>query len=190
MRLMKFSTTDEQLIEGCLKNDSRSQEALFERYRKRMYAVCYRYIPDNFEAEDVMLTGFVKVYQNLKQYTFQGSFEGWMRRIMVHESLMLFRTKKMMYVEANEINAHQYSSTPEQLGFNLQEQDLLEVIQELPEGYRTVFNLYAIEGYNHKEIGEMLGISEGTSKSQLSRARTLLQEKLMVLETNNEKHYE
>jgi len=190
MRLMKFSTTDEQLIEGCLKNDPRSQQALFDRYRRRMYAICSRYVSDNFEAEDVMLLAFVKVFQNLKQFTFQGSFEGWMRRIMVNESLMLLRTKKLMYVEANETNAYQYSSSPEQLGFNLQEQDLLEIIQTLPDGYRTVFNLYAIEGYNHKEISEMLGITEGTSKSQLSRARALLQDKLLAIEVNNSRHYE
>jgi RNA polymerase sigma factor (sigma-70 family) len=182
---MKSSTTELQLIEGCRAGNRLAQQELFERFRRKMFTVCLRYLPDNFEAEDILLQGFLKVFNNLKQFSGQGSFEGWIRRIIVNEALMALRAKKMLFVEASEIHHSQLSAVPEQLGFSLDTDDLMAMVQNLPEGYRTVFNLYAIEGYSHKEIGDMLGISEGTSKSQLSRARVILQGKLEVIQDQN-----
>lgn len=175
---MNTSNTEQKLLEGCRKGNRLAQQELFEKFRKRMFTVCLRYLPDNFEAEDILLQGFLKVFLNITKYSGQGSFEGWIRRIIVNEALMALRAKKMLFVEASEIYHSALSASPEELGFSLNTDDLLNMVQELPEGYRTVFNLFAIEGFTHKEIGEMLNISEGTSKSQLSRARVILQNRL------------
>lgn len=157
----------------------KAQTALYEKYASKMLGICMRYLGDKMEAEDVMIEGFMKIFDKINQFNYQGSFEGWIRRIMVNEALMKLRTKKVVELELEEIK---YQEEPTGVFNNLNADDLLKLINELPIGYRTVFNLYAIEGYNHNEIGQMLGISEGTSKSQLSRARAILQEKVKALE--------
>lgn len=184
--LIKKSRTQDELVKGCLQGEAGAQKELYSKYASKMLSVCMRYIRSKDDAEDVMITGFMKVFEKVGQYSGEGNFEGWMRRIMVNEALMWIRKNKYMYLEVDSELA-----PPEPnlslLENHLHEEDLLEMIRKLPEGYRTVFNLYTIEGYSHKEIGEMLGINENTSKSQLSRARVYLQKQLAEIEKNIER---
>lgn len=175
------SKTETEIIEGCLSGKSWAQRSLYDRVSAKMLAVCVRYIQDRNEAEHVMIGGMVKVFEKVSQYSGEGHFEGWIRRIMVNESLMYIRKNKNMSIES-EIEDDQHEALHLDWANQLEAEDLLRLIQSLPIGYQTVFNLYAIEGYNHAEIGKHLGISENTSKSQLSRARKLLQQKLVSLE--------
>jgi RNA polymerase sigma factor (sigma-70 family) len=179
------SVTEKDLIEGCLKGDRVLQRNLFEQFSPLMLSICRRYIKERDTAEEVMVGGFTKVFDKLNQFKSEGSFEGWIRRIMVNESLTWIRKNKTMYLEVDIEEANR------EIDFDaahttLETEALLELIQELPQGYRTVFNLFAIEGYNHKEIADQLGISVNTSKSQLSRARVYLQKELAVLEKETE----
>lgn len=174
---LKKSTSEESLVKGCRKKDPRVQKEVYERWSGLMLAVCTRYIQDRDEAESVMLNGFFKVFERIDQFGSNGSFEGWIRRIMVNEALSYLRRNKqaMMMVEVEEA---QHEASYESASQQLEADDLLQLIREMPEGYRTVFNLIAIEGYSHKEVAEQLGISENTSKSQLNRARNYLQKQL------------
>ncbi|NDC79366.1 MAG: RNA polymerase sigma factor [Chitinophagia bacterium] len=151
------------------------QEALYRKYSARMYAVCLRYAGSADDAKDFLQEGFVKVYRNLERFRGEGSFEGWMRRIFVRTAIEHLRARRLQTAPLPE--GH---DTDDESGWSaldgLALEDLMRMIRLLPDGYRTVFNLYAVEGYSHREIGEMLGISEGTSKSQLARARKALQE--------------
>jgi RNA polymerase sigma-70 factor (ECF subfamily) len=188
MRLeLRNSKPLEQLVKACIRQDRKAQRALYERFAPVMHTVCLRYIKDAAEAEDILLKAFMKVFQNLKKFRAEGSLEGWIRRIIVNEALMYIRRNKNMYPE---VDVDEASESHELHPNHLAEEDLLQLIYELPVGYRTVFNLYAIEGYSHQEIAEMLDITEGTSKSQLSRARQLLQQKIhkmeMPLRQNNQ----
>jgi RNA polymerase sigma-70 factor (ECF subfamily) len=142
-----------------------------------MYVLCCRYIKDKMEAEDVLITAFAKLFERINQYKGEGSFEGWIRRIIVNESLSYLRKNKSMYVETDLEEARPVALMDTH-DAKFEADDLLTLIGELPTGYRIVFNLYAIDGYSHKEIAEQLGINENTSKSQLSRARTMLQKQL------------
>lgn len=168
-----ISETD--LIKGCIEGDRRTQEELYNRFAPKMYAVCLRYASNAEEAQDILQDSFIKVFKKLDSFRGEGSFEGWIRRIFVNTSIEYFRRKKYMQPvtekEENTIEG-KYVSVLDSLA----EKDILELITQLSPGYRTVFNLYVVEGYSHKEIGEMLGISEGTSKSQLSRAKGILQD--------------
>ncbi len=167
--------TESDLIQGCLQGDRRMQEELYRRYAPKMYAVCLRYAGNAMEAEDILQEGFIKIFKKLSSFRGDGSFEGWIRRIFVNTSIEHFRRKNYLQPvtekEENTIEG-KYLSVLDTLA----ERDILDLIQQLSPGYRTVFNMYVIEGYTHKEIGEMLGISEGTSKSQLSRAKVILQD--------------
>ncbi|GET30003.1 DNA-directed RNA polymerase sigma-70 factor [Prolixibacter sp. SD074] len=142
-----------------------------------MYGVCLRYSKDATEAEDNLQEGFIRVFTKIDQFGFRGSFEGWMRRIMVNTSLEKFRKQNNLYPVEN-ITVYEGKQLGEDLLAQITADELLQVVQELPAHYRMVFNLYAIEGYSHKEIGDKMGISEGTSKSNLSRARVILQKKV------------
>lgn len=175
------STTEEQLIEGCLKGDPKFQKDLYLKYSSLMFAVCLRYVKSETEAEDILIQGFTKVFKKIKQFERKGSFEGWIRRIMVNESLTYLRKNRSMYMEV-DIEKADMKPNLSKLENNLEAEDLMKIVHKLPDGYRSVFNLYAIEGYSHKEISDLLGISENTSKSQLSRARKLLQKYLMDAE--------
>lgn len=181
MKLSIHRDTETKLIEQCRKGHREAQRNLWDRYSGLMLAVCRRYISDRDEAEDVMIAGFVKVFANLDKFRHEGSFEGWIRRIMVNESLTYIRRNKHMYLEV-DIEEAQRSPDYAVLDNHLHAEDLMKLIGQLPTGYRTVFNMYAIEGFSHKEIAEELGISENTSKSQLSRARSLLQKHLLQRE--------
>jgi RNA polymerase sigma-70 factor (ECF subfamily) len=168
-----FSESD--LIVGCLQGNRRMQEELYRRFSPRMYAVCLRYAGNAEEAEDILQEGFIKVFKKLDSFRSEGSFEGWMRRIFVNTAIEHFRRKRyMMPVTEREENTFEgkYLSVLDDLAA----MDIMALVQELSPGYRTVFNMYVVEGYTHKEIADMLGISEGTSKSQLSRAKVILQD--------------
>lgn len=177
MLTLQKSDKLELLIKGCQKGQAKAQRELYDLYSRRMFALCKRYLSDVFEAEDAMINGFMRVFEHIGRFEASGSFEGWMKRIMVNESLGLIRKKRMMHIEVEEAE-HIGTLTSETAFDTLATEDLLRLIESLPIGYRTIFNLYAIEGYAHQEIASMLGITEGTSKSQLSRARMLLQQQL------------
>lgn len=175
---------EETLLEGCRRGSNKAQRQLYEQYAPKMLTVCRRYVSDESEAEGVMVNGFLKVFEKIGQFNGEGNFEGWIRRIMVNESLMHLRKNKRASMMVNIDEAYSQAFDEEAISM-LAAEDLLRLIQELPEGYRQVFNLYAIEGYSHKEVAEQLGINENTSKSQLSRARAMLQKKVACLQ---EKH--
>lgn len=169
-----LNIAESDLIKGCLDGDRRMQQELYNRLSARMYAVCLRYASNTEEAEDILQEGFIKVFRKLDSYRGDGSFEGWARRVFVNTAIEHFRRKKYLQPvtekEENTIEG-KYVSVLDDLG----EKDIMDLISQLSPGYRTVFNMYVVEGYSHKEIGDMLGISEGTSKSQLSRAKVILQ---------------
>jgi RNA polymerase sigma factor (sigma-70 family) len=178
MHLKIYRAKEDELIKGCLRRDSSAQKILFDTYSSKMYGLCYRYVKDSMEAEDILVTSFMKVFDKIHQFKSEGSFEGWIRRIVVNEALTFLRRNRSMYLET-ELEQADREPDYNALSDHLVAEDLLNMIQELPTGYRIVFNLYAIDGYSHKEIAEQLGISENTSKSQLSRARTYLQKVLL-----------
>lgn len=166
--------TDEQLIKECLSGRPSAQKTLYERFSRKMMGVCIRYSSSYEEAQDVLQDGFVKVFEKLGTYSGNGSFEGWVRRIMVNTALDSWRKNKQER-EMQDIEEVGYGlSSGEDIVSNITAEDLLAILQTIPSGYRMVFNLYVIEGYSHKEIGEMLNITESTSKSQFSRARSYL----------------
>ncbi len=162
------------LIRGCINGDRRMQEALYNRFSPRMYAVCLRYAGNAEEAEDILQEGFIKIFKKLDTFRSEGSFEGWIRRIFVNTAIEHFRRKRYLQTvsekEENTIEGKDISVLDKMAA-----KDIMALIKELSPGYRTVFNMYVVEGYTHKEIADMLGISEGTSKSQLSRAKVILQ---------------
>jgi RNA polymerase sigma-70 factor (ECF subfamily) len=173
--------TDQELIDGCLDGNARAQEELYKRFSSKMYGVCLRYSSNEMEAEDTLHEGFMKVFQNLSKYKFKGSFEGWVRRVMINTALKKFHREKHLYLKQDSIESSENDFREEYLptGIDrLRAGELMKMVQKLAPGFRMVFNLYAIEGYSHREIGEMLEISESTSKSQLSRARIILQRML------------
>jgi RNA polymerase sigma factor (sigma-70 family) len=177
MQFKIYRAKEDELIKGCLRRDRNAQKLLYDTYSSKMYGLCYRYVKDVMEAEDILVTAFMKVFDKIAQFKNEGSFEGWIRRIVVNEALTYLRRHRSMYLET-ELEQADREPDYNSLSDHLETEDLLKMIQELPTGYRIVFNLYAIDGYSHKEIAEQLGISENTSKSQLSRARTYLQKVL------------
>ncbi|WP_432712425.1 RNA polymerase sigma factor [Pedobacter sp.] len=183
MKLTKNYTIDD-LMEGCKAGDRKMQELLYQQTSAKMFALCMRYAKDRMEAEDSLQLGYIKVFQKIKDYRGDGSFEGWIRRVMVNTAIESYRKnlRNLTVVQIEE--AYEQPST----GFDFSKlgmQDLLSLIQQLADGYRLVFNMYIIEGYSHKEIAQTLGISEGASKSQLSRARAILKEKIIKMEGIN-----
>jgi RNA polymerase sigma factor (sigma-70 family) len=183
-----YRAKEDELIRGCLKGDRVSQKQLYEMHSAKMYAVCYRYVKDSMQAQDILITAFMKVFEKISQFKSEGSFEGWIRRIMVNEALSYLRKQRSMYVET-DLDQADREPDYENLANHLEAEDLLRMIADLPSGYRVVFNMYAIDGYSHKEIADHLGISENTSKSQLSRARTYLQKLLADQERSCHRSY-
>lgn len=172
------------LLKGCKAGDRKTQELLYRQTASKMLAVCMRYARDKMEAEDVLQLGYIKVFQKINEYRGDGSFEGWIRRVMVNTAIESYRKNLRMLNVVPIEDAYEQPST----GFdfnNLGMQDLLKLIRNLADGYRIVFNMYIIEGYSHKEIAETLGISEGASKSQLSRARAILKQEIIKMEGIN-----
>jgi RNA polymerase sigma factor (sigma-70 family) len=177
MALTLLRLHEDELVAGCRERNRKAQQQLYSDYSGKMYAICCRYIKSKMEAEDVLVTAFTKVFDKIDQFKSEGSFEGWIRRIVVNESLTWLRKNRSMYLET-DLEKADYEPHYESLSDHLEAEDLLKITQQLPAGYQIVFNLYAIDGYSHKEIAEQLNISENTSKSQLSRARTYLQKLL------------
>lgn len=170
--------TDEELVKGCILKNPAAQEAFFKKFSRKMMGVCLRYADCSEEAEDMLQNGFIRVFEKIETFRGDGSLEGWVRRIIVNESLSWLRKYKNEKMNLDIEDAKHVMRGCNHVGENINEKDLLKMIQKLPIGFRTVFNMYAIEGYSHKEIAEILGISEGTSKSQYSRAKTHLQNML------------
>ncbi len=167
--------TDEQIVQGCINKNPIAQQQLYDKFSKKMMGICVRYFDSRDEAEDVLQNGFISVFANINSFKGAGSLEGWIRKIMVNSALTNIRRNKR-FKQNVDIESVEFSlSDTTSYGDDYGAKELLRVIQTLPIGFRTVFNLHAIEGYNHKEIGEMLGITEGTSKSQYSRAKLHLQ---------------
>ena len=167
-----------EIIKACIKGDRKAQKQLYQLFADKMYGVCLRYADNADDAKDILQDGFIKVFVNLKQFNNKGSFEGWIRRIMVNTALEKFRDKSYLFAVNMELGYETKDTEYDHILTELAAKDLLRLIQELSPQYRMVFNLYAIEGYSHKEICEMLNIKEGTSKSNLSRAREILKEKV------------
>lgn len=187
-----MTTADERLQkiwDGCLSNDRKSQEQLYRLLAPRMLAVCMRYATDKDEAQDILQEGFIKMFRNMKNYRGEGSLEGWIRRIMVHCAISRYRKLKPM-VLVDDFAAEEAAAIPISSSYNdngLEAKDLMKLVQKLPKTYRSVFNMYAIEGYSHQEIGSSLGMSELLSRTTLHRARTLLKDMVAKL-TMREEH--
>lgn len=162
--------------------DRKAQFELYQQFSAKMFGVCLRYAQSSDEAEDILQTGFIKVFSKCKLYDSKGSLEGWIRRIMVNTAIEAHRRNKVAFLESLNEQHHFIETNSGSSDENIHYQDLLRLVTTLPIGYRTVFNMYAIEGYSHKEIAAMLDISEGNSKSQLSRARQWLKDKLVQIE--------
>lgn len=173
--------TETDLIKGCIKQNANCQRMLFEQFAGKMMSVCLRYANDNMEAEDIMQDGFIKVFQYLHQFKFEGSFEGWIRRIIVNTAIRHLEKKKLQFKEIDESGADAPKLDPYAYA-HLGQDDLMKLINQLPEGYKIVFNLNVIEGYSHEEIAEMLHIQPGTSRSQLVKARKMLQHQILQLQ--------
>ncbi|MCF8229051.1 MAG: RNA polymerase sigma factor [Bacteroidales bacterium] len=174
-------SSEKELIRKCVQNDSEAQEKLYKLYAPKMFGVCLRYAKNHMEAEDVLQEGFIKVFVHLKDYRNEGSLEGWIRRTIVNTAINFYR-KSIKSSKDIDIDDVEISNADDETVLDqLSTRELLDAIRELPDGYRIVFNLNVLEGYTHKEIGQMLNLSENTSKSQLSRARQVLQKRLKNL---------
>ncbi|OAV45464.1 RNA polymerase sigma factor [Lewinella sp. 4G2] len=174
--------TEQEMVQGCKRKDRRTQRAVYDRYSSTMLGVARRYTNRDTDAEDVMVSGFFKAFDKIASFKEDGSFEGWIRRIVVNEALMLLRKKHALKqaTEIADVNP-QYFSTPASATASLSEADILHQLDLMPVGYRTVFNLYVVEGYKHREIADMLGISINTSKSQLILAKKRMRDQLSQL---------
>ncbi|AEH00298.1 RNA polymerase sigma factor [Lacinutrix sp. 5H-3-7-4] len=183
MKVIQLYKNEAKLIKKAIDNNREAQRVLYELHAPKMLSVCRYYIKDMQHAEEAMLNGFLKVFSNLKSFKSQGSFEGWIRRIMVRESISFLRKKKQIEFSSDTIESH--NTTYDSSQTDLDVEHIQKLIDALPEGYKIVFVMYAIEGYKHKEIANMLGINEGTSKSQLFKARQLLQEQIKTINTSS-----
>ena len=172
----------EEIIEGCKSGNRKAQEALYRQFSDQLFSICLRYASNQEEAEDILQVGFIRIFRSINHYKGIGSFEGWLIRIMINQAIDQYRKRpKLARIQLDE---PEVLKIPAPIGDTFDAESLLQLITRLPEKYRMVFNLYAIEGYTHQEIAVMLDISEGTSKSQLSRARKWLKEKLEGVATN------
>ncbi len=174
--------SDEELIKGCIREDRHMQGLLYKKYADKMFSVCMRYCNSKEEAEDVLQEAFIKIFDKVSKFRQEGSFEGWMRRIMVNTALRSWdkRSKKF---EPGNIDDVQEPVVSEMVLDSIGVKEIMAMIKKLPEGYQVVFNLFAVEGYSHKEIGELLNINESTSRSQYARARRNLISMLEKIES-------
>jgi RNA polymerase sigma-70 factor (ECF subfamily) len=171
--------TEELMLAGCLKNNATAQEALYNRFSPRMLGVCYRFAKNREDAEDMLQEGFIKVFTQMHQYRNEGALEGWIRRIIVHTCINNLKKNKKFSDSLDIIHASSLHVNEEMIPSIMQAKQVVECIRMLPLGYRTVLNLYAIEGFPHKEIAAMLDIEESTSRSQYTRAKAMLEEVLI-----------
>lgn len=178
MKIIHLHQEETEIIKLAVENNRQAQQQIYSRFSSKMLSVCRQYIKDIQLAEDVMITAFMKVFTNLNKFEHKGSFEGWVRRIMVNECISYLRVqKKVKFVEDEIYVEESFNATDSQFSID----QIQFLIDALPDGYRMIFNLYAIEGFKHNEIAKMLGINEGTSKSQLSHARKMLQIQIIIL---------
>jgi RNA polymerase sigma-70 factor, ECF subfamily len=176
MKVINLHQEEKELINLAIDNNRQAQQLIYSKFSPKMLSVCRMYMKDLQQAEDVMITAFMKVFTNLKDFEHKGSFEGWIRRIMINECISNIRVKKKIhFIEEENYTKEVHNNIESQFSV----EDLQFLIDNLPEGYKMVFNLYAIEGFKHHEIAKMLGINEGTSKSQLSHARKMLQTQII-----------
>jgi RNA polymerase sigma factor (sigma-70 family) len=171
IKLNQTYATEYELAKGLIDNEPKAQQLFYDRYAGKFLSICRRYVSDLMLAEDLMVESMMKIFDKVGQFSFSGSFEGWAKRLLVNEVLMHLRKSKEL---KTELSAAEYEIDHDMPAFDFEAEELMKLIDTMPTGYKTVFNLYAIEGYTHAEICEQLGISEGTSKSQLSRARQFL----------------
>lgn len=171
--------TEEAILQGCIQNNASSQRELYTRYSPKMLAVCYRFAHNREDAEDMLQEGFIKVFSQIHTFRSQGAFEGWIRRIVVHTCINHLKKNKRFNESVDIIHANSIQVREESVPSIVQAKQIVECIRLLPLGYRTVLNLYAIEGYSHKEIAEMLDIEESTSRSQYTRAKQMLEDILV-----------
>lgn len=182
MKVINLHQDEKDIIRLAVENNRHAQQQIYAKFSPKMLGVCRQYIKDLHQAEDVMITAFMKAFSSLKNFEHKGSFEGWIRRIMVNESISFIRVQKQVkFIEDETFFEERHNDIESKFSVD----DIQFLIDSLPDGYKMVFNLYAIEGYKHQEIAEMLGINEGTSKSQLSHARKMLQNQI-----NKLKNYE
>jgi RNA polymerase sigma-70 factor (ECF subfamily) len=172
--------TEKEIIDGCIRNDRKMQKILYEKYASKLYALCMRYAKDRAEADDILQEGFIKIYTKIDQFSQEHSFEGWIKRIIINTAITHYNQNLKHYYQEDidEINELEITNDEEVYEAEYSQEELLNIIHSLADGYRMVFNLYVIEGYKHKEISEILGIDIATSKSQLHRAKKIIQEKL------------
>lgn len=169
---------DEILIQECLKNNRIAQKELYDKYSSKLMGVCIRYTNSKEDAEDVLIEGFTTIFQKLSMFKGDGSFEGWMKRIMINTSISHFRANSKYRFHQDIEEVHNEIEKQETIIEKMESQRIMKLVNSMPEGYRMIFNLYAVEGFTHREIAEQLGLSEGTSKSQFSKARKWLQNRL------------
>lgn len=176
---------EEKLIERCIEKDRHAQESLYQQFYSELYLIAMRYLSDHHEAEDAIILSFTKVFKNLKKFNFQGkgSLGKWIRTILINESIRLLQKRKQLHFN-DEIHQLRLENTEANGLEKMQAEDIVRMIEQLPTGYRTVFNLYVVEGYSHQEIATLLKVSESTSKTQLKKARTSLMNRI-----NQEKAY-
>ena len=173
--------TDQELIQGCKKGKRKAQEALYQKYAHKMMGVCRRYSQNYTEAEDVFQEGFVRVYKYIGKLQKFGALEAWLKRVFINTAINYYQKNKKHHDHLNYDYVHNANDDYENIISNLSNQELLSLVNQLPDGYRMVFNLYVVEGYSHKEIAQSLKISEGTSKSQLSKGKAMLKKQLKQL---------
>ena len=174
--------TDQELVQACLRKDPKAQRALYDQFAGKMMGVCLRYVKDQIDAQDVLQEGFIRVFEKLNQYSGKGSLGGWIRMIMINTALIMIRKKKKFSHHEEFSDAVEFTREDYGILDSLGAEEIIKLIQHLPDGYRTVFNLYAIEGYSHKEIGQMLGVSESTSKTQFFKAKKHLKKAITLLD--------
>ncbi len=176
--VLVFGLSEKEIIEGCIKNKREHQELFYKYYSPQMFGICLRYANDYHAAEDILQEGFIKVFKNLEKFRGEGSFEGWVKRIFINTAIEFYR-KSANHKGHSELDKVRFKEVEQVAIENLAAKDLLNLIQKLSPGYQTVFNMYVIDGFSHKEIGKKLGIADGTSKSQLARARSILQKMIV-----------
>ncbi len=182
---MSFNT-EEKLLKGCIKGNAKAQEALYRLFSPTMFGICLRYGSDYHTAEDILQDGFVKVFKNIRKFKNNGSLEGWIRRIFVNTSIEYYR-KATRSFRFSPLEVVAEKSMEDHQLLSLERDELLSLIQQLPDGYRLVFNLYVIEGFSHLEISEKLQVNLGTSKSQLARAKKYLRKLIFAQQASEEK---
>ena len=185
MKVINLHQEEKELIYLAAENNRHAQQKIYSKFSPKMLSVCRQYCKDVHQAEDIMITAFMKVFANLNKFKHEGSFEGWIRRIMINECISYIRVQKKVKFIEDSSDAYQNLESFNNIESQFSVEDIQSLIDSLPDGYKMIFNLYCIEGFKHQEIATLLNISEGTSKSQLSHARKMLQEQI-----NKLKNYE